>query len=689
MKRIYKKIFITVFFISLFIFTNEVRADYNATAVNPSDASCSLTDNSTGFCYYSNKELNEFVRGVIWLDTGDEVVVHTDYETIPSTDTNICSDYYVYTSFYYGTKDTTYNGYYCNQYLQNNEISEELKEEFKNAGFPESYYSKLAILKQAHPNWIFKAIDTKLNFEDAVKGETDKAGWNLVQLSVSNNYAYLAIDSTSFDYINNKFIEYDDKGSSNPWHNANYDTVAYYMDPRNFLKDMYIFQFEGLSYDSSISDENYLLSINEVFKDDYLFKYSNDFLNAGKESKVSPVYLASLSKQEVGGSTAPTTAIDGLYNKMFNFYNIGAYAGENPVLNGLNFASNTDEATMRPWDTEYKAIVGGALWMNDMYISVGQDTSFFKKWNVVHDYLIETGKVENPYSNYHHQYMTNIMAPSSEAISTYSSYKTAGLIDSGFVFYIPVYNNMPEETSLPKTGGWPNNYLSSISLNDINIAGFNCEIDTYNYYLDINTKEIKLDAIPISNKAKVNGTGTFEITEDTTKVIEVVAENGNIKKYQINITLTGEKKEDPIDVLTTLNNSGIKNNDKYLSGFELGTDISYIKEKIANANGSATVLLKDSNGAEKNSGKLSTGDKVSVTVGNETKEYEVVVYGDANGDGEINAIDYVRIRKYIMNTVNLSGANAQAADVNKDGNVDAIDYVKIRKYIMNTTTIEQ
>jgi beta-N-acetylglucosaminidase len=152
----------------------------------------------------------------------------------------------------------------------------------------------------------------------------------------------------------------------------------------NILMDMYIFQFEGLSYDNSISDEILANTINEVFKDDYLFKYTSDFINAGKESKVSPVYLASLSKQEVGGSLDPNSAISGTvpgYENYYNFYNIGAYSGDNPVLNGLSFAKGTDELVQRPWNTEYKAIVGGALWIANNYIGFGQNNIFICRRN--------------------------------------------------------------------------------------------------------------------------------------------------------------------------------------------------------------------------------------------------------------------------------------------------------------------
>ena len=687
--RKYSKYLLFVFFVSLFSFINNVFADYKATVINPVGAHCDLyKKESTGYCYYSDSNLNAYTKGVIWLDTTDEVTVLEDYDKIDSTD-ELCSDYYVYTSYYYLRTNITYNGYYCNANLKVKEdISEELKHEFEEEGFPESYYEKLSVLKSAHPSWTFKAIDTKLKFSDAVNGEM-KLGHTLVTVGGSNNYAYFSTSPQSFDYYNDHFIERDRIGGSNPWCDANYDAIAYYLDPRNFLNDMYIFQFMGLSYDTSFSDETYINLINEVFKGDYLSKFSEDFLNAGKESGVSPIYLSSLSRQEIANGDTPGTAISGTYNGMYNFYNIGAVGGVNPALNGLDYASKLDPSTLRPWDTEYKAIVGGALWMNDKYISMGQDTSYFKKWNVIYNYLKDTNKVSNPYTNFNHEYMTSIMAPSSEAVITYRSYYSYGLLDSGFIFYIPVFSDMPESTELPTKGGWPNNYLSSILINDVKIAEFDGGIEEYNYYLDINKPTIKIGAYPVNNTATIEGIGEFVIEEDQTLTISVKAENGNIKNYNINVFLTGTKIEVPVDVQTTLNNAGIKNGDRYLSGFSINTNISVIKDKIISANSDAIVTLFDKNSNEKNSGNIYTGDLVTVTVNDQSKTYEIVLYGDCNGDGEIDALDYVKLRKYIMGSATIEDSYKEAADVNKDGIVDAIDYVRLRKYIMNTATIEQ
>ena len=138
-----------------------------------------------------------------------------------------------------------------------------------------------------------------------------------------------------------------------------------------------------------------------------------------------------------------------------------------------------------------------------------------------------------------------------------------------------------------------------------------------------------------------------------------------------------------------MNNSGIKNGNKYLSGFSVGTDISFIKQKITNANNSASVTLKNSSGNIKNSGALATGDIVLVTVGNESKQYEVVIYGDVNGDGKILANDYLKIKNTIMGTANLSGCYEEAAKVNRGNKILASDYLRIKNYIMDQASIQQ
>lgn len=673
MKNKYRYIFIIVFIMLPFLFINNVKADYEATALNPKGVKCELRSDSTGPCFYANSSFNSVTQGVLWLDNGDKVTVITSKAAISSKDTSKCPDKYVYTSYNSNKYGIKY-GYYCNAYLKSSDVlTDALKNEFKAAGFPEGYWQDLALLKTAHPNWVFKAVDTGLDFKTAVNGE-NSLGRSLIQIAPGvNDEGYLNTWSGSYDYFTDTFKAFD----STTWFAANYDTIAYYMDPRNFLTDMHIFQFEGLKYNDKITEETYVNGVGNIFKNDYLSRFTNDFVTGGKESKVSPIYLASLSRQEVGnGTQTPNTAISGTYNGMYNFYNIGATSDSNPVYNGLRFAAQTDAASMRPWNTEYKAIVGGAKWMSNSYISIGQDTIYFKKWDVVSNINSASG------SDFVHQYQTNIQAAASEARTTYSSYDSIGILDINYTFYIPVYRNMPDVTNLPAKGN-PNNYLSSLTINGKPVAEFRGNVEEYNYYLDVNTPEIKLEATSVKGLGKIEGTGTFKITEDTTKTIKVTAKNGAVKNYKINIKITGTELEDPVDVKTTLNNSGIKNNDKYLSGFELGTDISYISKKIAGVNPDAKVELS------KGSGKIATGDKVKITVNNETKIYEIVIYGDVNCDGVITASDYARVKNVFLGKSSLSGAAKEAADANKDANISASDYAKIKNNFLGKSTIIQ
>ena len=94
----------------------------------------------------------------------------------------------------------------------------------------------------------------------------------------------------------------------------------------------------------------------------------------------------------------------------------------------------------RPWTTPKKAITGGAEFIAQNYISKGQHTSYLKKFNV------------NPASSnkiYNHQYMANLRAPSSEALTSYNSYKENNLLSLPLHFVIPTYNEMPDVTILP------------------------------------------------------------------------------------------------------------------------------------------------------------------------------------------------------------------------------------------------
>ena len=689
MKRIYKYIFILIFVISSFLLINVIKADYEAIVVNPSGSKCELYQKATGKCFYKNENINSYVSGVVWFDTGDKVTVVEDNKTIPSKNADYCKDHYVYVKYIFPQNNNTYYGYFCNDALINPDtaLTDELKIEFQNANFPSSYWKSLAVMKSAHPNWSFVAINTNLDWNYVVDAESS-VGLSFIQ----GDQGYRSTLGGSYNYYTDTFTVME--GSD--WYAANKETVAHYMDPRNFLNDMYIFQFESLQSNPNIQT---LDGVQAILGDNFLKDYATDFIDAATDSGVSSVYLSALALQEVGGGSV---AVNGqgftysIYNKkypslsgkwinggFYNVYNIGAGTDKSPAQNSVVYAmggaDGIETSFDRPWDSIPKAIKGGAKFIGDKYITKGQYSSYLKKFNVVSTY----------WDLFSHQYQTAIIAPSSESKKVFKSYYNMGILDSSFVFSIPVYNNMPQTASALPNQGNPNNYLNSLKINDRDIDGFDGAKIDYTYHVSYDVKNASITASTVNSNATIKNTGTKDlVVGDNNFEIIVTAQNGAEKTYNLNIVrsknTTGEPTVDEI-----VSNSGVKSDGTYFSGFELDTKAQTLIDKVKSLNPEAIVKITDSNENIKTDNSLATGDKVSITSAGEEKTYTIVIIGDTSGNGKIDPLDLLKVQKHILDVNSLSLAYYKAADVNNDGKVNPLDLLIIQKHILEVSFIKQ
>ena len=70
---------------------------------------------------------------------------------------------------------------------------------------------------------------------------------------------------------------------------------------------------------------------------------------------------------------------------------------------------------------------------------------------------------------------------------------------------------------------------------------------------------------------------------------------------------------------------------------------------------------------------------------NNGKDNPSVLYGDITGDGEIDILDVITLRRYLAKwNVKIVDANA---DVNKDGEIDILDVIKLRRYLANWNVV--
>lgn len=307
-------------------------------------------------------------------------------------------------------------------------------------GFPDSYKPGLRALHKAYPYWQFVAYKTGLQWEDALAAEC-KLGVNLISNSKTENWK--SKETGAYDATTGTWKVFD--GST--WVAASKEAIAYYMDPRNFLNDRSVFQFESLEYQKNYQTKAGVETIlnNTPFSgQSYSYvdlatqktktiTYADTFIIAAQNSGVSPYHLASRVKQEVVTSATTTssavTGTNSTYPNIFNFYNIGATSSSNPVLNGLKWAS-TGTTYLRPWNDRYRSIVGGASYIGSSYINKGQNTGYLQKFNMTAN------------STYDHQYMTNVEAAYSEAIKTKKAYADT-MNSTAILFSIPVFENMP------------------------------------------------------------------------------------------------------------------------------------------------------------------------------------------------------------------------------------------------------
>lgn len=285
--------------------------------------------------------------------------------------------------------------------------------------------------------------------------------------------------------------------------------------------------------------------------------------------------------------------------------------------------------------------------------------------------------------------MQNIEAPYSEANSTYKAYKEIfgdNLYNLPFIFTVPIYNNMPDQTILPSEDN-PINYLKSLTVNGQSVANFNSLKTDYSIRLLETTKSIKVDATKIESSSSIKGTGTIAITEDGQVIpITVTAQNGDELIYNITVDLiTIDENDMTLDDTISSIKSGIFQ-DNYVMGL---TNVETIINAVIDVNELAEVKVYNLDNEEVTSGSVGTGYKVTITVLEESKTFEVVIYGDTNGDSEIDILDLLRVQKHILKASTLTGAQAQAGDVSKDETIDILDLLKVQKHILGVSDIIQ
>lgn len=419
-------------------------------------------------------------------------------------------------------------------------------------GFPESYKPYLRKLHEQHPKWIFTAQKLGVDWNTALKEEC-VVGRNLVHSSALASWK--SMEKGAYDFNGGYWY-----GLDGSWVAASKEIIMYYMDPRNFLNDTYIFMFENQSYDPSYQTES---GVKTILADTFMsgsytcpdtkkkYTYSQTFMDAAKKSGVSPYHLASRCRNEQGVNGAPQSlgTVKG-YENYFNFFDIQAYATSTMTAAemGCKYAKTTNPTYLLPWTNQYKSIVGGSIFLGTGYITKGQDTLYLQKFDMV----------DGGNGLYYHQYMTCVFGQANEAISLKNAY-SQDILNSAMEFKIPVYNNMPDKLCpKPTSSGDNNNYLKSLSVSGTSISPkFDKFTASYTAKVNAEVSSVTVNANPLGKSAKVSGNGKVSLkTGENTVKVTCTAASGVKRTYTIKITRKAASQ--------TLQQGDV-NGDKYLT----------------------------------------------------------------------------------------------------------------------------
>ncbi len=591
--------------------------------------------------------------------------------TILSTESasNGCSSGKWHKIQYYGNK----TGYICSSYVTSKSdiTSSDASYEstLRSAGFPDSYIPYLTYLHNKYPNWNFVAKNLNKSFSTAVSSEEGKC--------------YMQTTNDSYR-TSNKPAE------STTWFKVNSAVIAFYMDPRNWLNEERIFMFEKLDYDSNF-ESSYPSLVKSIFGNGKLSDdlYTNAIFNAGKTNHINPVYIASRIRQEVTeNGNDSTNGVefkfgDETYSGYYNFFNIGAFEDTingvkyNAVHRGLLYAAKLvdKDGNRSLWNDVQVAITEGSSFLANGYVTKGQGTIYYQKFNVSPDAY---------YDSYTHQYMTNIQAPATEGNKTYSSYKSKSLLNESFIFEIPVYNNMPEYTSLPNVGN-SNNNLKSLEVVGYSLSSeFDSDVLTYEVWIPSSVNKVTIKASTENSASTLEGTGDYELVNDDTDItITVTAENGTVKKYIVSI----RRVNDSTTVDNVVKAANLNVNGNYVLKIKNKTTVSSFKSSLISS-GAKEITIKNSKGTVlSDKDYVATSSTLTISTLLENKTYTLVVNGDTSGDGQITILDLLQIQKYIKGSGNLSAPSLLAGDTSKDNKVTILDLLQVQKHIKGVKSL--
>jgi len=554
--------------------------------------------------------------------------------------------------------------------------------------FPEQYQTVLKQIQELHPNWTFEAYYTGLPWDTLVLNETthgrnrviksSELSWRCACGNVASGYAC-----------------------------ASEGIVKYYLDPRNFLNEVNIFQFLEISYNEKIHNID---GVKSAVKGTFLDSNVTYTVIEEKEVPVEEVPEVTEGEEQQESTDLQNTITENV-------------EVENTVVTN---AEETAESTQEEVKTELKEV----------------EVEYTKHYAEI---ILEAAKQSNmsPYS-----IVTKII----QEVGTKGSSSVSGTYE-GYTGYYNFYNLGAYDTGdaianglrYARDKGWSNQYKAIIEgakeiANSYTNAGQNT---AYFYKWDVVGTKI----LESGKTQTISGSSMFwhqymtnvqDPTSQSKSLYNTYAKN-NVLDKELNfiipiyenmpassVSMPSELTTADGDLYYVNCTDGLAvreiptTSGKKLASLSKNTIVAMLQRECAEANGYKWDKVKLSNGLtgyvaskyltlkeasikqeykiEENEtnniivmtlgvtiekiengtaiGEIKTGAKMTIN----GKEYTAVVLGDTNGDGKVNSTDALDILKHSAGLSELTDINLKAADINGNGKVNSSVALEILKH---------
>ena len=185
---------------------------------------------------------------------------------------------------------------------------------------------------------------------------------------------------------------------------------------------------------------------------------------------------------------------------------------------------------------------------------------------------------------------------------------------------------------------------------------------TYNASVQIQITEKNLNTIKLTKNGVVveNYDIDKKITEDGEYTLTVTDKAGNITIVNFKISIVGE-------LVVEFDGYQIEQSNKieYINKIKPETTVEQMKNKIR-TNGEVEIYKETTKITDKNA-KVGTGMIIKILLGQEKKEYKIVVRGDLTGDGLMGRTDLLKLARYQVGLdKTLQEEHIRATDIYED-----------------------